>query len=278
MATACMMELFGCPKPVIGMVHLRPLPGSPGYGEWCVDDVLEQALRDAVALRDGGVDGIQVENLGDKPFTKPGDVGPETVSIVSIVAREVRKEVGLPVGVFILANAVSESIAAAAACGASWVRANMYNLAYVADEGYVESAAPVSERLRNKLAPGVKVFADVLVKHGSHFLVSDVPVSYQVARLEEIGADAVVVSGFRTGGETPLESVLEVKQAASKPVFIGSGLNLENAAKLLDVADGAIVGTYFKKGGKTLNPVDVERVRKFMDVVRRLRSQLEKRS
>lgn len=272
------MALFGCLKPVIGMVHLRPLPGSPGYGEWSVDDVLELALRDAVALRDGGVDGIQVENLGDKPFMKQGEVGPETVSLVSVVAREVRKEVGLPVGVFVLANAVPESITAAAACGASWVRANMYNLAYVADEGYVESAAPASERLRNKLAPGVKVFADVLVKHGSHFLVSDATVSYQVARLEEIGADAIVVSGFRTGGETPLERVLEVKQIASKPVFIGSGLNLENVGKLLDVADGAIVGTYFKKEGKTLNPVDVERVRKFMDVVRRMRLQLEKRS
>lgn len=267
-------ELFGVVKPVIGMIHLPPLPSSPAYFGADIGYVVEQALRDAEALKAGGVDGVQVENIADKPFMKPAEIDPVVVSVVASVAKEVRKSVGLPTGVFVLANAVEESIRAAAACGAEWVRANLYNLAYVADEGFVEACAAKVERRRRLYNLGVRIFADVMVKHGSHFIVSDLPLEYQVNRLEALGADAVIVSGMRTGDETPLERLVEVKNVATKPVLVGSGLNPVNAEKLLMVADGAIVGTYFKREGKLFNPVDAERVKKVMAVVRNLRLQL----
>lgn len=232
---------------------------------------MEAALRDATALKDGGVDGVQVENISDKPFMKPGLIGYEAVSIVASVAKEVRKAVGLPTGVFILANGVGESIAAAAASGASWVRANLYILAYIADEGYVEACASRAERVRSLLGGGVRVFADVYVKHGSHQIVSDMSPEYQASRVAQMGADAVVVSGYRTGGETSMERLVAVKNAVDKPALVGSGLNPGNAEKLMKYADGAIVGTYFKRDGVLHNPVDVERVRRLVDVVKRLR-------
>ncbi|MEM1945411.1 MAG: BtpA/SgcQ family protein [Candidatus Caldarchaeum sp.] len=264
-------DVFGCVKPVIGMVHLPPLPGSPSSARMAVEELIDYALRDARALAEGGVDGVQVENIGDKPFMKSRDLGFEVTSIVSAVAREVRSSLGLPVGVFVLANGVYESISTALACGASWVRANLYNLAYIADEGFVEAAAPHAERHRALLNPSIRILADVMVKHGSHFIVSDLPLSYHVARAQELGADAIVVSGSRTGAETPVERVYEVKRWASKPVIVGSGLNPWNAEKLLSLADGAIVGTYFKAGGKLSNPVDIDRVKKLMTLVKRLR-------
>ncbi|MEM1944841.1 MAG: BtpA/SgcQ family protein [Nitrososphaerota archaeon] len=269
-----LVDVFGCVKPVVGMVHLPPLPGSPRSDGLTVEEAVEHALRDAEALRDGGVDGVQVENIGDRPFMKLGHIGHETASIVASVVREIRVSLGLPTGVFLLANGVFESIHTAVACGASWVRVNMYNLAYIADEGYVEAGAPTAERLRSLLGGSIKIFADILVKHGSHLIVSDLPLSYQVTRVEELGADAVVVSGARTGGETPLERVDEVKRVASRPVLIGSGLNPGNVERLLRLGDGAIVGTYFKMGGELSNPVDVERVRRLMAIVKRVRLEL----
>lgn len=262
-------DIFGCSKPVIGMVHLPPLPGGPGYSGMAVGDLIEYAVGEAEALEEGGVDGLQVENMGDRPFMKPGQIGFEAVDLVAAVARGVRRAVGLPVGVFVLANGVAESISAALASGASWMRVNMFNLAYVADEGFIESGAASAGRLR--IGSDVRVFADVLVKHGSHLIVSDLPVSYHVRRVEELGADAVIVSGARTGGETSVDRVAEVKHAAARPVLVGSGVNPANAEKLLTIADGAIVGTYFKRDGILYNPVDVERVRRLMDVVKRLR-------
>ncbi|MDJ0270953.1 MAG: BtpA/SgcQ family protein [Aigarchaeota archaeon] len=262
-------EIFGVAKPIIGMVHLKPLHGSPRFRERAYD-LFETALKDAEALKEGGVDGVQVENMGDSPFLKPGEIGHEVVALVASVAREVRRATGLPTGVFVLANGVEESIAAAKACGARWVRANMWAYAYIADEGFVEAAAPRAERLKG-IDMSVSVFADVLVKHGSHLITSDIPLATQVSRLEELGADAIIASGERTGAETPLERLQRVKSAASRPVLVGSGITPANVERLLTVADGAIVGTYFKVDGVLANPVDARRVREIMRIVERLR-------
>jgi predicted TIM-barrel enzyme len=86
-----------------------------------------------------------------------------------------------------------------------------------------------------------------------------------------MGADVVVISGARTGGEVSKDRVVEVKHAATRPVLVGSGVNPSNAEKLLSIADGAIIGTYFKRHGILSNPVDVKRVKQVMDVVKRLR-------
>src|SRR4051812_7615347 len=63
-------------KALIGVVHLRPLPGSPGW-KGSLDAVLKFAVDDARAYEQGGVHALFIENFGDVPFTK-GSVGPET--------------------------------------------------------------------------------------------------------------------------------------------------------------------------------------------------------
>ena len=58
-----LQELFGVPKPVIGMVHLWPLPGAPGYSGYGMQTIIDNALRDTEALVEGGVNGLMVENM-----------------------------------------------------------------------------------------------------------------------------------------------------------------------------------------------------------------------
>ena len=265
-------ELFRNLKPIIAMIHLPPLPGSPRYTGISVEEIIDYALRDAEVLKSSEVDGLQVENIGDYPYLKPDDIGHETSAILAVVAREVRKATGLPVGVCCLANGVIPAIAACLVSGGKWVRAAEWANAYIADEGFIEAAAPKSMRYRSNLrATDIKVFADVHVKHGSHFIISDRHFEEQVADVEFFDADAVIVSGSRTGAETPLDRVVRAKQATRLPVLIGSGLNPSNAESPLRVADGAIVGSYLRKDGKFWNPVDYSRLKELMSVVKRLR-------
>ena len=81
MVMGVLEEIFGVVKPIIGMIHLKPLPGTPGSTS--LEDVLESALRDAENLVRGGVDGLLIENFFDSPFY-PERVPPHILSLIHI--------------------------------------------------------------------------------------------------------------------------------------------------------------------------------------------------
>jgi membrane complex biogenesis BtpA family protein len=263
--------LFGVRKPIIGMIHLLPLPGSPSYrGNF--SGVISACEEDARSLDDGGVDGIMIENMHDIPFAKAIDVGFETVTSMTAAAMTVKQISKKPIGFNVLANAVPQAIAVAVATGGKYVRGNEWANAYVADEGITEAAAPAALRYRARVrGDEVRVFADVYVKHGSHFIIHDRSIEEQTKDVEFFEADAIIVSGTRTGEEPDLDILRKVKGATALPVLIGSGLSVANARKLLSIADGAIVGSSLKKGGYWKNGVDQKRVEQLMRAVKTMR-------
>lgn len=266
------LTLFARRKPLIGTVHVDPLPGAPRYRGAPMSDVVARAVADARGYVAGGVDGLIVENEGDIPFLKPDLVGPETVAALSVVTAAVVEAVDVPVGVLCLANATPQSLAIAKASGACFVRANQWANAYIANEGYVEGSAAVSLRFRSAIqADDVQVIADVHVKHGSHAIVADRTIQELTHDTEAFGADALIATGQRTGDPTTVEEVLEIARAASRPVLVGSGLNVANARELMSHADGAIVGSAMKVDGVWWNPVDVERTRAIVAEVDKVR-------
>ena len=246
-------------KVVIGMVHLMPLPGSPRYGG-DVRAVQEAALRDAMALAEGGVDGLMIENFGDVPFY-PGRVPAYVVSHVTAVAAEVRARVDLPLGINVLRNDGLGALAVAHAVGAEFIRVNVLCGARVADQGLLQGVAHDLLRERAMLgAAGVKILADVDVKHSAPLAIRDLAdeVDDTIARGL---ADAVIVSGAGTGKTTALDKVQFVKAAAgATPVFVGSGITAATVADYAPHADGFIVGTAFKPDGDPGRAVDVARV------------------
>ena len=265
---------------IIGMVHARALPGSPGYGgDWPA--VIEAARRDAAALVEGGVDAVMVENFGDVPFYR-GRVPAETVACLTVLASAVREatggpggagERGLPVGVNVLRNDGASAVAVALAAGASFVRVNVLAGAVVADQGVVKGDAAGLMRQRRAMGAGhVAVVADVRVKHAAPLAGTGwLPIDQEVEELVlRAGATAVVVSGSGTGKPTDLGEVGAAARAAracgerlnrAVPVWVGSGVTVETAASLARVADGLIVGTSLKEGGRVDAPVDLGRVR-----------------
>jgi membrane complex biogenesis BtpA family protein len=250
--------LPGLVRALIGMVHLLPLPGSPRWGG-SLDAVVERAVADARALRDGGFDACLVENYGDAPFS-PGQVDPGTVAAMAVAVAEVRRAVAGPVGVNVLKNDARAALAVAAATGASFIRVNIHVGAVVADQGLIQADAYTTLRYRRLLGTDTRLLVDVGGKHA----VPLAPVNLeQVARDAATRglADALVVSGAATGEATPLGDVERVRAAVpGHPVLVGSGVTPDTVRDVLRVADGAIVGTWVKRDGRTQNPVDPARV------------------
>jgi uncharacterized protein len=266
-------ELFPKPKPVIGVIHLKPLPGAPRYDGSPVRDIYDAAILDARALAAGGIDGIIVENASDLPFSRPDDIGPETVAGLTAACLAVRGAVDLPIGITCVANGVIPALAVAKAVGASWVRANQWVNAYVANEGLLDGPAPRAMRYRAAIgAQNVKIFADVHVKFGAHAITADRTVSEQATDAEWFDADVLIASGTRTGSPTQPKEVEEVKAGTNLPVIVGSGLTAEQVPIIFAIAEGAIVGQWLKKDGVWWNPVDPKRVEMLMNAVARTRA------
>jgi len=244
-------RLYGRRDALIGMIHLRPLPGAPRYRpeEGC-EAAYEVALTEARMLEAAGFDGAIVENGGDIPFLPPDRVGPETVAAMAVALRLLRDELHMPIGVNCLANAVQASIAVAAAGGGAFVRANQWANAYVANEGIIEGRAGEAARYRRTIgADQITVWADVKVKLGSHAITADRSLAEQARDMEWFDADALIVTGSRLADPPGLDDVRTVREATNLALVVGSGVTDENVASLLSVADAAIVGSALKEGG-----------------------------
>src|SRR5205809_3541614 len=264
-------SVFGTRKPVIGMLHVPALPGSP-RNELSLNAIIDWVLTDANALAGGGTDGLIVENFGDVPFY-PRQVPPHTVAYMTALAGEVRRRFKLPLGINILRNDPASALAIAAAVAADFIRVNIHTGARLTDQGVIQGTAHKTLRYRKLLGCDVKIFADVDVKHSA-------PLASRELRdeVEEVVsrccADAIIVTGSASGRQTALEDLRTAKGAAGgAPVFAASGLDLMNVAAVLEVADGLIVGTAFKQADVITNPVASERVHTFMEAVRNLRHQ-----
>lgn len=264
MTPAELRDFFGSQWPLIGVVHLLPLPGSPLYGdEW--ECIVARAVSDASAYQEAGFDGIIVENFGDRPFF-PEQVPPETVAAMTAVALEVRRAVSIPVGINVLRNDARAALAVAAVAGGRFIRVNVHAGAMVTDQGVLTGRAWETMRVRRGLAPEIRVFADVHVKHGVPLADQDVAEA-AVDTVERGLADALIVTGPATGSAVDLTDLKRIRRRlANAALIVGSGVRPEILPDLMAAADAAIVGTYAKQNAVTLNPVDLRQARQFVHV------------
>ncbi|QFU83493.1 BtpA/SgcQ family protein [Natronorubrum aibiense] len=267
-------DRFDADRPVLGMVHLPPLPGAPGF-DGDREAVRTRALEDARQLEAGGVDGIVLENFGDAPFYSE-DVPNHVVTDMTALASALQRTVDVPLGINVLRNDADAALSIAAATEADFIRVNVHVGTAATDQGILEGRAHETLRLRDRLEADVAVLADVHVKHAT-------PVgeqSLEQAALETVErgmADGVIVSGPGTGAETALEDVERVADVLADrastpkriPVFVGSGVTNETVGDCLEAgADGVVVGTALKTGGETTNQVSRERVENLMAAAR----------
>ena len=264
-------EFFGVPKPVIGMVHLWPLPGAPGYTGYGMQTIIDHALRDAEVLVQGGVDGLIVENMWDLPYYVGAGVKSEAMTAQAVAAAEVVKSFPLPVGINVIHNGGIVCLAIAVAARARFIRVCILTGSRLWDTGELDHgcAADLVRKRKELHAEEIHIFADVDKKHSVSFPGLDL--ATHIEWTEFYGADALIVTGRMTGSAPDAEKVREARSLATRPILVGSGSNRENIGPFLQYADGVIVGSSLKKDGVMQNPVDLQRVREFMDAVRAVR-------
>lgn len=258
-------DIFGRDKALIGMIHCPPFPGAPRYRGETLDAIYDACMRDAERLIEGGLHGLVVENHGDIPFSKPEDIGPETPAFLSVVTDRIKRALGVPMGINVLANAPLPALATAVAGGADFIRVNQWANAYVANEGFMEGRAAEALRYRALLrAERVKIFTDSHVKHGSHAIVADRSIPELTRDLAFFDSDGIIATGQRTGNSATLEEIEEIGGATHLPLLVGSGVTEDNIVEILKRTNGVIVASSLKEGGVWWNPVDPARVKSFV--------------
>lgn len=273
------MKLLGVHKPVIGMLHLPPSPGVEGFPG--IMAALETLRADETALLAGGVDALLLENMHDFPCLPEAEQGPElaaTLTRLAVAARGLADELTggtrrpLPMGLQVLFAANRTAIAVALAAGLQFVRAEGWTYAHVSDKGLVDAQAGRVKRYQHQIGgDGIQIFADIKKKHASHALTDDLTIGDVAATLELHRADGAIVTGTVTGAPPDPDDLRAVRERTNLPILIGSGLSAENLGDYVDLADGFIVGSHFKRQGRWDAPVEPGRVRDFMARMRELR-------
>ena len=253
-------------NPVIGVVHLSALPTSARW-KGKLQEVIARAEQEATALAAGGVDGIIVENFFDAPFTKDR-VDPAVVSAMTLIVDRLKNMVMLPIGINVLRNDAQSAMAIATCTDVQFIRVNVLTGVMATDQGLIEGKAHQLLKYRRELDSQVAILADVLVKHARPLGTPNLTTAVKDT-IERGLADGVILSGWATGSP-PTQEDLELASAAAgdTPVFVGSGANWENIPHLMQAADGVIVSSSLKRGGKISETIDPIRVSQFVEAAK----------
>jgi len=251
------------PKFLAAMIAVLPLPGSPLY-DGNDQKIVDRALADLEVYIKADVDSIILENDHDLPYIQP-PLDEKAVALMTKIAKEVRRRFDGPVGVQMLEAANITSMEIAAEADLDYIRVEAFVFAHVGGSGIINGSAGKILRRRKQLkAEHIRLFADVKKKHGSHSLTIDLDIKDEIMQAEFFMADGVIVTSQFTGLNPDKDELLKAKSVTKLPVLIGSGMTAENIQDYISLADGFIVGSYFRKDGKFLEKLDPERLNKFM--------------
>lgn len=262
-------KTYGNRKPIIAMVHFAPLPGSPLYDrDGGMAKIVDLAARDIEALQDGGVDAMMFGNEGDRPYLL--QASPQSLAAMAQAVGELKRLIRIPFGVNYLWDPVA-TVALAVASGAGFAR-EIFTGVYDSDMGLWQPDAAGALRLRADLGrPDLALMFNINAEFAAPLGDRSIAARAKSAVFSSL-ADVVLVSGPMTGQPVETANLKLVKEElADTPVFANTGVNTDNVADILKVADGAVVGTHFKVDGNTWNAVDGTRVKRFMDTVGQVR-------
>lgn len=262
-------ETFGTKKPIIAMCHFRALPGDPYYDvDGGMEKVVDMAREEFLALQEGGVDAVMFSNEFSLPYLTK--VNPETTAAMASIIGEIKKDIKIPFGVNVLWDP-NASLDLAAATGAVFIREIMSGV-YASDFGLWNTNT--GEIARHRAHLGLKNLKMIynIVPEAAKYLGDRDPAEIAKTTVFNCKPDIICVSGMTAGAETDSQILTKVKNVIpTTAVFANTGCRIDTIEKILAVADGAIVGTTFKKDGLFDNHADKDRVKAFMEKVVNIR-------
>ena len=240
-------------KAIISVIHLLPLPGAPKYAG-NINLIIDRALDEAAIYQKNQIDGIIIENFNDDPFPT-SEITKEQLALMASIVGSIKKEVNIPIGVNVHFNDWEAEMAIGFACNAQFVRIEVFVDTVVTSSGIVEPCSADVTRFRKQLGieKEIEIWADIHPKYSRNLLPTSLETSAQMAK--DALADAIIVTGQTTGIQTPIEDLSKVKATVDLPVLAGSGTTISNVKDIFAIADGAIVGSAFKKGGDVHNEI-----------------------
>lgn len=266
-------EIFTVKKPIIAMLHLAALPGDPGFDSISgIAAVVDRARAELATLQEGGVDGVLISNEFSRPYLTKTE--PITAITMARVVGELLGDMAVPFGVDVLWDG-SASIDLAVACGAQFAR-EIFTGVYASDFGLWTTNVGEVVRHRQRIGGSdVKLFFNIVPESAKYLTDRDLKSIAETTVFATL-PNAICVSGLTAGAPTDTQAVAIVKEAAGDvPVFVNTGVRSQNVGEQLAVADGAIIGTYFKKDGVFENRADLARVKELMSAARDFRTTLK---
>ena len=263
------LELFGTSKPIIAMCHFMALPGDPDYDRSAgLEQVIQHARQDLLALQEGGVDAVMFSNEFSLPYlTKVETV---TVAAMARIIAELSPEIRIPFGVNVLWDPMA-SLDLAVATGARFVR-EIFTGVYASDFGLWNTNCGATIRHKHHIgAEDVRLLFNIVPEAAKYLAERDIA-AIAKSTVFNNRPDALCVSGLVAGVVADTSTLRAVKDAVPETcVFANTGVCTDNVEGQLGIADGAIVGTAFKQDGVFANPVDPQRVKTFMSKVKDFR-------
>jgi len=260
-------KVFKNIKPIIGLVHAKPLPGSPLYRN-NDSEILDSLKYDLDALQEGNIDAVMFANENDRPYQYK--VNPSTIACMSYFIGKLKSEIIVPFGIDIAFDPMA-TLAVAKATGAEFVR-EIFTGAYAGDSGFWNTDC--SEYLRYRKSIDAENIICV------YNIMAEFVYSLDSRPIEKIAKsivfsslpDAISISGNITGESIDIELFKRVKKNVKNiPLFINTGVNIKNIEKMYNECDGIFIGTGLKVGNETFQKVDKKKVKDIMNVVKILR-------
>ena len=265
-------QVFATKKPVIAMVHLGALPGSPLYNsEAGLDGLIEAARLDLHALQDAQVDAIMFGNENDRPYELKVDTA--STSAAAYIIGQLKSEINIPFGVNMLWDPMA-TVALGAVTGAAFVR-EIFTGSYASDMGNWTADAGKAMRYRDQLnRKDMLMLFNVSAEFAYSLDQRSLADRAKSVAFSSI-PDAILVSGQITGEAADLSELKMVKDTVSGlPILANTGVKHETVEEIFRIADGCIVGSALKYSGDTWQPVDPNRAKDFMKRVQKIRSQI----
>jgi len=267
-------DLFGTEKPIIAMCHLDAFPGDPGFNPTTgINQVIDFARKDLIALQNGGVDAVMFSN----EFSLPYLTRVETITVASMarVIGELLNEIKIPFGVNVLWDPIA-SLDLAVAVGAKFVR-EIFTGVYASDFGLWNTNCGATIRHQHRIGGSdIKLFFNIVPEAATYLANRDI-VDIAKSTVFNDKPDAICVSGLTAGAQTDISTLRKVKEAIPDTVVVANtGVQMDNVEEQLKIADCAIVGTTFKFDGVFENHVDEKRVCSFMEKTKAVRLKISK--
>ncbi|MGH6961800.1 MAG: BtpA/SgcQ family protein, partial [Dongiaceae bacterium] len=195
---------------------------------------------------------------------------PQSLAAMAAAIGQLKSRLKLPFGVNYLWDPVA-TVGLGVATEASFAR-EIFTGVYASDMGVWAPDCAGALRLRHDLGrDDMKLLFNINAEFAAPLDTRPIEKRAASAVFSSL-ADVICVSGPMTGQPVDNADLKRVKDAIlDVPVFANTGVNIDNVRDILAVADGCVIGTHFKAGGNTWNAVDADRVKRFMDAVRKVR-------